>query len=247
MDDALLYATKVLKIDADGAPNSCRVDGKGLSNTCDGVLAIENGKSVGPRQLGWEDKCHAAWAKASPTQNYSQVDIFGFAHPGGLPQIQGEGDPLPGQAYVSTTSVNVPGAKPGTQRSYIDATEIPYIVLPGGGWYRQHVADGAIAAVYRPKTGKFTFAVFGDTGGALDEASVRLHEDLGGTPIVMDHGVPRASDNIDDPVIIILFPAQVSSPRQDAASWRVDIALKGAAAFDKWGGLARLRQCGFPK
>ena len=42
---AVLFKSSKLNVDADGAPNSYLVDGKGLSYTCDGVVAVENGSA----------------------------------------------------------------------------------------------------------------------------------------------------------------------------------------------------------
>lgn len=41
----VLFKTRGLAVDADGAPNSYRVDGKGLSNTCDGVAGMLTGSA----------------------------------------------------------------------------------------------------------------------------------------------------------------------------------------------------------
>src|ERR1035437_11016402 len=43
---AVGFTSAGLAVDADGAPNSYLVDGKGLSDTCDGVVALVNGKRV---------------------------------------------------------------------------------------------------------------------------------------------------------------------------------------------------------
>ncbi len=246
LDDGLVYGSSILKVDADGAPDSYRVDGKGLSYTCDGVVAIENGKRVTPDSdpKHWQEKCLVAWKAAVASSNYSNVDIFGFEKDkDGLPVVQKEGDPLPGDAFVTTTWVNIPGAALGTQRRYVDATAIPYVVIPGKFRALKNIPDGAVAAVYRPITGKIAFAVFGDTGGALNEASVRLHEDLGGKPIRVIRGVRRATNNIDDQVIVVILPKTIAVPRTDATAWRADIATKGADALKAWGGEARLKAC----
>jgi len=132
--DAVLFRTPKLNVDADGAPNSYLVDGKGLSYTCDGVVAVENGQRVTPKtdKAHWQEKCRAAWTKAVASGDYSGVAIFGFlTDKQGVPLVQGERDPLPQMGYVSATSVVVPGAPDDAQRRYVDATRIPYVVLPG--------------------------------------------------------------------------------------------------------------------
>lgn len=244
-DNAVLFKSKPFNVDADGAPNSYLVDGKGLSYTCSGVVAVENGKRVTPRSdpEHWEAKCNAAWAKARASGDYSGVDIFGFEKDSrNVPIVQGEGDPLPGKGYISTTSVPIPGQRDGTQRRYVDATRIPYIVL-SPAFVRQHrIRPGTLAIVYRPSTGRHAFAVYAD-GGALGEGSVKLHQDLGSNPIVMRNGVARARVRIDDTVLTAVFPGVVSRLDVDADAWNARIAREGAAALEAFGGLPQLKAC----
>jgi hypothetical protein len=244
LDDALVYSTHRLNVDADGAPESYRMDGKGLSDICDGLDVINNGKRISARDYGYA-KCHLAWNAARDSKDYRNVHIYGFlTDKFGAPVIQGAGDPQHGNAYISTTSVTIGDAPPGTQRHYVDAMSIPYLVLPGDFRRNQGVRDAAVAAVYRPKTDAVAFAVFGDTGGSLDEASVRLHADLGGKPLESKGGVLQARRNIDDEVIVVFFPSKVAKPRLDSDAWRAEINAVGKAALDAWGGEARLKACG---
>lgn len=243
--EAVLFKSPVLNIDADGAPNSYLLDGNGLSYVCDGVVAIENGKRITPKSNpnDWQKKCHAAWLNARATQDYSGVAIFGFqTDRKNVPLIQSEGDPLPGKAYISATSVVIPGAPEGTQRRYVDATKIPYIVLPASFVTRYKIKPGTLAAVYRKKTGLHAFAVFAD-GGALGEASVKLHQDLGSKPIQKIRGVERAKSRIEDMTLIAVFPNHVASPEADASVWNAKIKEKGAIALDTFGGIDALKAC----
>jgi hypothetical protein len=243
VDGALIYSTPILNVDADGAPGSYRLDGNGLSYTCDGVAAIENGRPLKVGAPNWQEKCQAAWKAARVSGDYSKVHIFGFAvDTTGAPLIQKEGDPLPGEAFVSTTFVEVTQAEPKTQRRYVNAMTIPYVVLPESVRHHFGVKDAAVAVVWRPKRDKLTFAVFADTGGNLDEGSVRLHEELGGTPLTGKQ-IKRAKQRIEDPVTIAVFPDQAVSPRLDAADWRAAIERAGREALDAWGGIQRLKLC----
>lgn len=242
---AVLFQSGKLNVDADGAPNAYLLNGKGLSYTCDGVLAKENGKRVTPdsHPADWQKKCNAAWALATTSGNYSAVAIFGFqTGAGNRPLVQGEGDPLPGQAYVSATSVSIPGAPSGTQRQYVDALKIPYIVLPAAFVSKYQVKPGTLAVVYRKKSNAHAFAVYAD-GGGLGEASIKLHQDLGGTPIVRIAGVDRAKARIEDPVLIAVFPETVASPQADPDAWVSNIQEQGATALQEFGGLAQLQTC----
>lgn len=245
VSNALVYSSAMLKVDADGAPDAYRVDGRGLSYTCDGVVAVENGIRYTPEShpSTWQAKCNAGWAAARQSGDYSRLDIFGFETRRGVPLVQGAGDPLPGVGFVSATSVTIPGQPADTQRRYVNANEIPYVVLPSGFVTSRSVRPGAVAAVYRPRSGRLAFAVYGDGGGRLDEASIRLHVDLGSDPIIVRNGVRRAKRNIEDRVLVALFPGVAPPMSVDAAAWRAAIAAAGAQAFDAWGGRARLEEC----
>lgn len=109
--NAIAFSTKVLQVDADGAPDSYRVDGNGLSDTCDGVVAIVNGirQTRKNNKDHWLEPCRGLWRKATASHDYSQVDIFGFLKDKDGPVIQGVGDPLPGTAYITTTSMVIAG------------------------------------------------------------------------------------------------------------------------------------------
>jgi hypothetical protein len=242
---AVIFSSPKLNVDADGAPNSYLLDGKGLSYTCDGVVAIENGKRVTSDSdpKGWQQKCYTAWSNAKMTGDYSGVAIFGFlTDKNNKPLVQGEGDSLPGLAYITTTSVHIPETKEGTQKHEVDATTIPYIVLPAAFISKYGVKPGDIAVVFRRKTKKFAFAVYAD-GGKLGEASVKLHQDIGSNPIVVENGVKRAKANIDDSVTMVVFPNKTTHPVTDAAVWQAEIQTLGAQVLKEFGGLEQLEIC----
>lgn len=242
---AVLFKSSKLNVDADGAPNSYLTDGKGLSYICDGVVAVGNGKRITPysNPSDWQQKCNAAWSLAKSTGNYSGVDIFGFQTDSkNRPLIQGDGDQFPGKAYISTTSVNIPRAPLGTQRRYVNALDIPYIVLPSTFISKYKVKPGTLAVVYRQKTNTYAFAVYADQGG-LGEASIKLHQDLGARPIVLIAGVDRAEARIEDPVLIAVFPERIAAPQADSDAWNSKIKEEGEAALQAFGGLAQLQAC----
>ncbi len=98
--NAVGFSTSKLNVDADGAPNSYRVDGKGLSFTCDGVSAMEDGRPITPSSdpQHWQQKCQQAWAHALKTGDYSELRIFGvLKDKHEHPVIQTTGDPLPNE------------------------------------------------------------------------------------------------------------------------------------------------------
>jgi Fungal chitosanase of glycosyl hydrolase group 75 len=243
--DAVGFTTTELRVDADGAPNSYRVDGKGLSFTCDGVSAIENGRPVTPKSdpRHWQQKCQEAWGHAQQTGDYSEVRIFGFLKDKeGHPVIQKAGDPLPNEAYVTTTTLTIPGTVIGTQRYWVDAVRIPYIVLSDSFAKFAGLSPGDVAVLYRPRTDATAFAVYGDCCG-LGEGSVKLHQDLKSDPIVVSGGVSRAKRGIDDRVVTVVFPGHHTHPSPDSTAWYKEIQSVGNAALSKWGGPDRLKAC----
>ncbi len=237
--------TAGLAVDADGAPDSYRVDGKGLSYTCDGVFAVVDGvaHTQNNDKPNWQGLCRTYWAKAQATNDYSKVKIVGFAKDEhGRPLIQGAGDPLPNEAYVTTTSLTIPGTPGKAQRHYVNANEIPYVVLSKAYTTKYHLSPGDLVAVYRPKTGVIAYGVHGDCC-TLGEASVRLHQDLGNDPIVVSGGVRRAKRGIGDRVVFVALTGAHTTPTLEAAAWRAEIKQKGEAALAALGGLATVKAC----
>ena len=247
-DSAVGFVKKRLAVDADGAPNSYLVDGNGLSRTCDGMVALVHGKPSTPEndKDHWFANCKTAWSLARATENYKNLDIFGFATdrtPKNAPLIQKAGDPFPGTGFISETSVPVPEGPPGTQRHWVDATQIPYIVLSSSFLRDFAIKPGDVAAVYRPSNNRVAFAVYAD-GGNLGEGSVRLHSDLGNNSIVKESGVERASKEIDgEPILTVVFPGKTTHAVLDSAKWRDEIMAAGKAALAAWGGEDRLKAC----
>lgn len=242
---ALIFSSPHLNVDADGAPNAYRLDGKGLSYTCDGVVAIENGKRVTPKSdpVNWQAKCNAAWKKARETNDYRGVAIFGFAtDSSNRPLVQGPGDSLPGEAFITTTSVSVPGTPVGTQRQEIDASNIPYVVLPAAVVKKYSIPPASIALVYRPSTDKLAFAIYGDNGN-LGEGSVKIHFELGSDPMLTRGGVKRAKRRIEDRVVTFVFPSMKTKPVLDHDAWNAEIQSVGKAALEAFGGMEKVRLC----
>lgn len=244
VDGAVAFKTDGLAVDADGAPNSYLVDGNGLSYTCDGVEPIVNGVPVPPEKDPHSELCHKAWVDALASKDYSHVKIFGMETDAkNTPVVQSGGDPLPGTAYVAVTSMSVPGSAKTAQKHWVDATRIPYVVLSGRFAKEYGAGLGSLAVVYWPKNDKYAFGVYADSGG-LGESSVKLHEDLGSTPVVKDKaGVMRATAGISGPVLTLVFPKIAVPAAADTDAWYESIQTAGKAALGDWGGLARLQAC----
>jgi glycosyl hydrolase group 75 (putative chitosanase) len=130
----------------------------------------------------------------------------------GMPYIQGPDDPFPGY-YVSTTSLSDRTRKPNDPRKYVDASKIPFIVLPHDVTTQTGARLGDFAVVLNVRNGKTSSAIFADIG-TMGEGSVALADNLGlwsnaregGTRrgilylvfVGSGNGKPRSSDEINE-------------------------------------------------
>ena len=104
----------------------------------------------------------------------------------GKPIIQGAHDPAPG-FYVSTTSLQDPEQPRTSPLRYVDADEIPFIVLPGGHFAEWGIKLGDLAWVQKLDGGvpvAACAAIFADAGprDKLGEGSPALARALGINP-----------------------------------------------------------------
>lgn len=97
--------------------------------------------------------------------------------PGGNPLIQDDSDPSPGY-YISCTSLSDKAKRFNDQTAYVDATKIPYVVLPREVADRGGVRLGDFAFVMNLRNGQSSFAIYADIG-TLGEGSVALANALG--------------------------------------------------------------------
>jgi len=153
--------------------------------------------------------------------------------PGGNPLIQKDSDPAPG-FYISTTSLEDPKRPAADPRRYVNAEAINFFVLPGKSNLGAQLGD--LGVVIRPRTGAYDYAIYADVGPAakIGEGSIALARALG-----LD-GSPRTG-GVGHGILTIVFPGS-------HAGWigtQVEIDQRGAAAFAKWGGLDKARDC-FP-
>lgn len=96
----------------------------------------------------------------------------------GQPILQGPNDPFPG-FYISMTAL-ADRTKDRTDPSrFVDASKIPYIVLPGQVMRQTGARLGDFAVVFNQRNAKFSYAIFADIGPAVGEGSVALAENLG--------------------------------------------------------------------
>ena len=118
----------------------------------------------------------------------------------GEPLIQGPNDPFPGY-YISTTAL-ADRSKPANDPSrYVDASKIPFIVLPGAMARGLGARPGDFAVVFNQRNGKSSYAIFGDVGppDRIGEGSMALAENLGIRSDARNGGARRG-------ILYLVFP-----------------------------------------
>lgn len=148
----------------------------------------------------------------------------------GSPFIQQESDPFPGY-YISCTSLADRTKEFADPTRYVDASKIPYVVLP------QDVADrggarlGDFAFVMNLRNRQSSFAIYADIG-TVGEGSIALAEALGIRP---DARYGGASNGI----LYLLFPGSGNlQPRTID-----EIQREGDKLLYQWGGMNGLFAC----
>jgi hypothetical protein len=148
----------------------------------------------------------------------------------GNPMIQEDNDPSPGY-YISCTSLYDETKKFTDPTTYVNASKIPYVVLPQEVEDRGGARLGDFAVVMNLRNGKSSFAIFADIG-TLGEGSVALAEALGVSPDARHGGQ-------SDGIVYLLFPASGNlRPRTIG-----EIQSEGEKLLDHWGGIKRLSSC----
>lgn len=160
----------------------------------------------------------------------------------GTPYQQTQDDPCPGY-YVSTTALCDARFEARDPRRYVDATKIPYIVLPRN-LAELHPAGarverGDLAAVtLAGQPARPVFAIYADVGPAWGpfhepgEGSVALAQALGHEPYV-DGRVKRG---IPSGVFFVVFPGSGRRAPLPAE----EIERRGRQALEAWGGADKL-------
>ena len=151
----------------------------------------------------------------------------------GNPLIQGPSDPYPGY-YVSTTALadrTLPYENP---RRYVDATKVPFVVLPSNLSRELGARPGDFSVVFNLQNGRSSPAIFGDVGPVdhIGEGSVALAENLG---IRAD---PR-NGGTRGRILYLIFPG--SGNRQPRPL--DEIHAEAASLLQAWGGIPKLAAC----
>lgn len=142
---------------------------------------------------------------------------------------------------VSGTSLTNPDFLENDTRRYVDASLIPYIVLPAGSYpdlNGTRAAKGCLAYVVDLRFGGTSGAIFADSGHAVGEGSVALALSLGRNPY-RRKGYPKVVgfDGDKENFLTIVFHGTHVNP-----PWPVgEIQNRALAAFREWGGEEQVR------
>lgn len=148
----------------------------------------------------------------------------------GQPIVQGQNDPYPGY-YVSCTSLSDRTKAASDPTRYVDATKIPYVVLPGWVANQGGARLGDFAYVVNLANGKSSYAIFADVG-TLGEGSVALADNLGIWSNAREGGRRGG-------ILYLVFPG--SGNRQPRAV--EEIQRETEKLLQDWGGIAKLTSC----
>jgi glycosyl hydrolase group 75 (putative chitosanase) len=151
----------------------------------------------------------------------------------GEPFIQGPDDPFPGY-YVSETALADRSKPVNDPTRYVDASRIPFVVLPGWMARQLGARPGDFAAVFNPLNGKSSYAIFGDEGPSdrIGEGSVALAENLGIRSDARNGGARRG-------ILYLVFPGSGNGRPRTIE----EINAEGQKLLQVWEGSIPLVAC----
>ena len=148
----------------------------------------------------------------------------------GEPYIQGPDDPFPG-FYISCTALSDRTKEHLDPTRFVDASKIPYVVLPGDISRDTGARLGDFAVVTNLRTGRSSYAIFADIG-TFGEGSVALAEKLGIWPDARNGGTRGG-------VLYLVFPG--SGNRQPRPIEEINDETE--KQLQVWGGMEQLNSC----
>jgi hypothetical protein len=151
----------------------------------------------------------------------------------GEPFVQGPDDPFPGY-YVSATALADRTKPVNDPTRYVDASKIPFIVLPGAMARQFGARPGDFAAVINLGNGKSSRAIFGDTGPSnrIGEGSMALAENLGIRSDARNGGARRG-------ILYLVFPGSGNGRPRTIE----EINAETEKLLQTWGGTSQLTAC----
>ncbi|MGH9574940.1 MAG: hypothetical protein ACRD40_15590 [Candidatus Acidiferrales bacterium] len=148
----------------------------------------------------------------------------------GEPFVQGSEDPFPG-FYVSQTALVNWNKEMTDPARYVDASKIPYVVLPEGLSRQFGARLGDFAVVVNMRRGLAANAIFADVG-TLGEGSIALADALGIWSNAREGGTRGG-------ILYLVYPGSGNHrPRTlDEINSETD------KIFQQWGGMEQLSSC----
>jgi hypothetical protein len=151
----------------------------------------------------------------------------------GEPFVQGPSDPFPGY-YVSATALADRTKPVNDPTRYVDASKIPFVVLPGGMARQIGARPGDFAVVFNQRNGQSSYAIFGDVGPSdrIGEGSVALAENLGIRSDARNGGARRG-------ILFLVFPGSGNGRPRPIE----EINSEAEKLLEAWGGASQLAAC----
>jgi Fungal chitosanase of glycosyl hydrolase group 75 len=228
---AYLYVTARQSVDADGAPNAYHPDDVNGGACPDSGTGLECPANAGYRSN--HGVGNSSWWRSVLVPDPANPDVA-YRQPDG--EWAGY--------FVSQTALQrLAEAGPLSPRSYVDASTVPFVVMPGDFYAMPGTGRmGDIGYALNLANGRYTPFVFADVGpddARLGEASIAFWQALGGNNPNPRNGagVPGGS------VAYLVFPR---SSTQVDLDWPIDPDRLRAAVAERLGplgGEAAVRAC----
>lgn len=150
--------------------------------------------------------------------------------------------PDSGGFLVSPTTLEDPAFARTDQRRYVDPLTVASAVIPSSGALKPFgITTGTLGVAFRRKTGLAVPFIVSDLGPRIGEGSPALARRLAGlTPKPGLTRAERFQGQVDSPDVAWVFFGGPTLPPPYSAD-AVETAAR--AAFEKWGGMARLQAC----
>jgi hypothetical protein len=148
----------------------------------------------------------------------------------GNPYVQGPNDPFPGY-YVSCTSLTDRDKDDSDPSKYVDASKIPFVVLPREVVRESGTRIGDFAVVFNLRNGRSSYAIFADVG-TMGEGSVALAKRLGIDSDAREGGTRG-------PVRYLVFPGSGNGRPRTLD----EITIVTEKLFQDWGGTGQINAC----
>jgi hypothetical protein len=215
-------------------PDGSSYEGSSPPANCTGKFMTDLAKI---EAAGWMDPSVGAveWYGVAAE---GSVTIAGRTIRGVKPLLQKDGSGF----YVSPTSLvdkRVPDN--ADQRRYPNPLRVPAAVLPGS-LRQQGVVLGSFGVAIHARTLKAVPFVVADGGPKIGEGSPALARQVSGMAPSDDIDLKnRYAGQVDKPDVLWVYFGGEAKPFDHQKEG--DVALNAQAAFERWGGAARLTQC----